>query len=693
MTTTFETSPITTIPITLKWGKVIYTDKILIYVNNFQKNNNMFSLHFSEEFTIQTLKKDIANLTHVPQHRQKLLCKELWKGVLKDKDNSPDLLSSFKKIMERSSFKSGHDGHDGCAGYEDDGKLKKIVVTLIGSADVLTEKSEDERPQFLEDMTSDEINEIEKKQRMEDMGIDVNNAKPSLGDIVALQIEPGEDRSTGTTSQVRHGVNAAQRSQMIQQHSLVKGLSQSQIEEKLRQRIESGHPDRLKGEVVMTLGRELRRGYVNALAVLNNGTLVSALDDAHVQLWRRGHLLKDIIHSGPGEGGVDQVVSLDINMNMNMSSHNNDQGSLFVTGGKGAIRLWNADGDCLTAIYMPPGTSPLSLVTGRVSHDDGGANNSAKSSATNDGTNGLKYIATCLGVTRQPNPNQFRLPPQDEAARQRRAEAEELENLIQLNLHQTSLCVKYWIYDGDNIQNSNSFHEGTIHPPLIFDGEGTRSYAAPMVALATTAKYLVCGDQEGGLRVMRCRGEDESSRDRASFTDKSFLLFRSTQTNNCRVCCMEHIRDNLLAVATDALPRSNNHGIRLFSSVKTIDLVNPRVVSIIDLDTASLRIILDAHSDIVQKICTLPNGGLLTAGGKMDATIRVWEPESLSRSFEETYEESSSTDTLIIPTLTEANKLNEPGHVFDLKVLPDADPCSLLYAIAAARYNVVKIVI
>ncbi len=686
MTTTSTTT--TTIPIILKWGKTIYTDKILISIKVSSSSSS------SEELTIETFKDDIANLTHVPPNRQKLLCKELWKGVLKDKDNHSnnslqnddnDFVSS---IIKKSNF------------------IKtKIIVTLIGSADELKEKAEDERPQFVEDMTLDEIHEIEKKRRMDKIMSSSNNAKPSVGDIVAIQIEPDdEDRylhpnsnSSSSSSSKQHGVNAAQRSQMIQQHSLVKGFTQSQIQEKLRQRKESLHPDKLKGEVVLTLGRELRRGYVNALAVLNNGTLVSVSDDSHVQLWRRGQLVKDVIHSGrpggEGDGGVDQVLSLDMSI---LSSHNNhdisNQGSsLFVTGGKGVIRLWNDDGDCLVAMYMPPGTSPLSLVTGRVLSRDDDDNDNA-----NNSTNGLKYIATCLGVTRQPNPNQFRLPPQDEAGRQRRAAAEELENQIQSNLYQTSLCVKYWIYDGDNIQNVNSFHEGIIYPPIIFDGEGTRSsyeYAAPIVALATTAKYLVCGDEEGGLRVMRCRGGAvESIRDRASFTDECFIQFKSTETN-CRiqVGCMERIRDkNLLAVATDskdaALPRRSNIN---HSSAKIIDLVNPRVVSIIGLDTASLLIILDAHSDKVESICSLPNGGLLTAGGKMDATIRVWEPELLSRSLEE----RSSTDTVMIPTLTEANKLNEPGYVFDLKVLPDADPCSSLYAIAAARYNIVKIVI
>ena len=37
--------------------------------------------------------------------------------------------------------------------------------------------------------------------------------------------------------------------------------------------------------------------------------------------------------------------------------------------------------------------------------------------------------------------------------------------------------------------------------------------------------------------------------------------------------------------------------------------------------------------------------------------------------------------------------LKEPGYVFDLKVLPDCEPGSQIYAVAGARYNIVKIVI
>ena len=45
-----------------------------------------------------------------------------------------------------------------------------------------------------------------------------------------------------------------------------------------------------------------------------------------------------------------------------------------------------------------------------------------------------------------------------------------------------------------------------------------------------------------------------------------------------------------------------------------------------------------------------------------------------------------------VKVLIDAQILKQPGYVFDLKVLPDSNG-SNVYGIAAARYNVIKIVI
>ena len=147
--------------------------------------------------------------------------------------------------------------------------------------------------------------------------------------------------------------------------------------------------------------------------------------------------------------------------------------------------------------------------------------------------------------------------------------------------------------------------------------------------------------------------------------------------------------------------------------------------------------VLDAHADVVHCMRALPDGSLATAGGKHDGKIRVWSRAQCaaadeatpadatipaSRSAEEEAAgggaapeaagssaaapaaaaaplaelDASSGPRAVAPALPlverEASQtLREPGYVFDLAVLPDAQPGSELFALACARYNVVKI--
>eukprot|EP00546_Thalassionema_frauenfeldii_P017193 CAMPEP_0178899388 /NCGR_PEP_ID=MMETSP0786-20121207/2870_1 /TAXON_ID=186022 /ORGANISM="Thalassionema frauenfeldii, Strain CCMP 1798" /LENGTH=102 /DNA_ID=CAMNT_0020570235 /DNA_START=439 /DNA_END=747 /DNA_ORIENTATION=+ len=99
-------------------------------------------------------------------------------------------------------------------------------------------------------------------------------------------------------------------------------------------------------------------------------------------------------------------------------------------------------------------------------------------------------------------------------------------------------------------------------------------------------------------------------------------------------------------------------------------------------------ILQSSHADIVRSICPLPNnGGILTAGGKMDATVRLWDTTDIM----DATSGNTNSNTDIVTT---SEKLDEPGYVFDLKVLPDSnDTKEGVFAIAAARYNVIKIVV
>jgi len=591
------------VPIALKWGKIVYTREISVQPGA----------------RATDLKRDVQTLTNVPTTRQKLLCPKFWKGALKDADNLP----------ENFSIPKGHDA---------------LLVTLIGSAEVMVEKSQDERPRFVEDMTPEELKAAQRMLAREET--DVNDDPPE-GDIVALQLVP-EDRNDG-------------KMEAYQYNRLVNGLPQRKIEDRLRVRRESSDPGAVLGEVAMTLGLELRRAYVNSLAVLYDGTLVCALDDGHVEMWRRGELVKDVVHEG-GKGGVDEVVAF---------PSSSVDSPAFATGGRGIVRIWNYEGDCIAGFPSAPGTTPTSLATGSISDNSDNGN--------------FVYLASCVRVTHRSNPHQFRLVPQDEDGRRRRAAAEELEITIQENLAKTSRCVEFWIHSGA-FEGSSALQlgSGIIQP----DHD---EHAAPVTDLVVVNDNLICGDEWGGIQIFKWYAENIRSNNMA-YRKSAFLQFRCSGSG-CRIACMEPVQDNLLAVSTDTLQRSVEEGSRLLSSAKPLQVTNPRAVFIVDLDRALIRAVLDAHSDVVQCMCSLPTGGLLSGGGKMDATVRVWEASVISPAFLLQGEKEGGRVEEEGPVLTDARKLEEPGYVFDLKVLPDSEPGSKIYAVAGARYNVVKIVI
>ena len=226
------------IPISLKWGK------------------NRYTLSIESGSSTITLKQQVESLTGVPISRQKLLCPKLWKGPLQNVDILPQTILSSQNNHSKGS---------------------NIVVTLIGSADVLIEKLIEERPVFAEDMTPEELWKATR-------GKDINEQddEDDVVDIPALQKRRGMERDDG-------------KKEMYQYNRLVTGLPQGQINDMLvsrKKKIEDGAYNNkdgtstspLMGEVAMTMGMELRRAYINSLAVLPNGTIVSGLDDGHVQL-------------------------------------------------------------------------------------------------------------------------------------------------------------------------------------------------------------------------------------------------------------------------------------------------------------------------------------------------------------------------------------------------------------------------
>merc|ERR1711957_319130 len=78
----------------------------------------------------------------------------------------------------------------------------------------------------------------------------------------------------------------------------------------------------------------------------------------------------------------------------------------FATGGNGSVKLWTSDGASAQVILAPAGVTPTNFATLQL-----------------DG-----FDECCLAASfrriREPDPNAFRLVPQNDAERERRAQAE-----------------------------------------------------------------------------------------------------------------------------------------------------------------------------------------------------------------------------------------------------------------------------
>lgn len=589
------------IPISLKWGK------------------NRYTLSIEPGSSTITLKQQVESLTGVPISRQKLLCPKLWKGPLQNVDILPQTILSSQNNHSKGS---------------------NIVVTLIGSADVLIEKSIEERPVFAEDMTPEELWKATR-------GKDINEQddEDDVVDIPALQKRRGMERDDG-------------KKEMYQYNRLVTGLPQGQINDMLVSRKKKIEEDGaynngtstspLMGEVAMTMGMELRRAYINSLAVLPNGTIVSGLDDGHVQLWRRGRMIKDAIH--PNSSKVEHVLPFP-----SSSTNSSDVGSSattspdFVTAGEGSMCLWTEDGNHLARIGSNPGTSPSSIAIGSISHEG----------------RSITYVAVCNKITRQVDPNQFRLVPQNEAERRRREAALAHEQMIQNNLEMSTRHISLYFYDAENPDNNNN--------SVSFISPESYSESAPVTKLLDLNGNLVCGDVWGGIRIYEWVAYPHHRQ-------ASLMQFKG----GFSISCFAKVKEHLLAVSIQP-----TNGTGTIPSATPLLATKPFGVYLIDTKdtTPTVKVVLDAHSYTVKCLCRLPNGDILSAGGRMDATVRVWSSSYISNALKD-----STDDGEEVKVLTEAPILKEPGYVLDLAVLPDLNG-SDVYAIAAARYNVIKIVI
>jgi len=707
-----------------------------------------------EKYTGQTFKEVVYSITQVPIERQKLLPAKpkpssrtikLWKGILKDDFD-------FSKALE--------DAPDGDQSFE-------LGVTLMGTAEVLAPLTDTNRTRFIEDMTPAEKRAEERRELADSMA-------NVVAMIPALQFPPRDrqplkkgnvspDRTldivsdfeeTRVYNRLVHGysqlrIDALLRNQnperrYLQEEQMAPGKVKDNIGDVVGISIPAV-PPQLLGRPVMTLGLEVQRAYVNDLAVLSeDGTLVSGLDDGHVQMWKHCHKMQDIVHQSAGGigvfdafPGVDSVLALD-----------NDRGSskaAFATAGRGCIRVWNRDGEPLLGRSSPlPYASPTGLV--RVPFGV-------------DGTNPDEENFLCLAArfrTAPPPSRRPRLVPQDEAGRRRIEEIDHTESLVNADLHKLSKSVQILFVDTSKRTPPTGTGNETI---------GTNSSASaiptlrslflkmphPVTSMESWKDYnshmLVVGDNLGGITfvklAMAAPGESMSRSDHASeiprllWSKLRYLKIASLQDpteSESAIVCMKYVSETRqLFVSTrqiDPTPLSIDTLDDSATSEDVESTIFPlkpaQGVHCISVDAVlnnfnndPLDFTLDGHRDVVHSILPLPNGDLVTAGGKHDATTKVWSREQLrgaaprTRVNERVRGYDGQADAMAVlessppPVLTEAataNLCKDAGYVFATELLEDfkskgnrSDPSQPHggnpFALAVARYNVVKIVI
>ena len=126
---------------------------------------------------------------------------------------------------------------------------------------------------------------------------------------------------------------------------------------------------------------------------------------------------------------------------------------------------------------------------------------------------------------------------------------------------------------------------------------------------------------------------------------------------------------------------------------------------------------LDGHKDVVRCILPLPNGNIVTCGGKFDATTKVWSRLLLQEATVANNTQTGRPPTIVLTKATIPNLCKDAGYIFAAVVLEDFKPKVTNttddanernpnnngntitkkhpppFAIAVARYNVVKIVL
>lgn len=254
-------------------------------------------------------------------------------------------------------------------------------------------------------------------------------------------------------------------------------------------------------------------------------------------------------------------------------------------------------------------------------------------------------------------------------------------------------------------------------------------------------RFLAVGDDHGGILFWKIGQEGTSSHSshapRLTYTKLRYLWIASVDNpaeSRSSVVCIKYVtqtkqlfistqkrrptkmastpaaREALTGVTVNCFPLKPSqavHCIKLDAILKSSN-VDPLVYT------------LNGHKDAVYCVLPLPNGDLVTAGGKLDATTQVWSRAQLREAeggddvwldnMEMQKKRLSSLPPPILRLAATPNLCKDAGYVFaatllkDYKNQSDSDGASSSklkstsdasnpFAIAVARYNVVKIVL
>lgn len=630
------------VPVLLKWGKERLEGTLGIEPG----------VTSYDEFKAQ-----VFALTGVLPAQQKLLpgkeAKQSWKGPLPSGD---EFFHPKLKLKTKKKF---------------------LTVTLIGTAgdakqvllDASTAAAASGGVKFSEDITEEEAERIE----AEEIAAAIATAE---GMIPALQLPPHRGaRDDGKAVTYRYNY-------------FVTGLPQRRIEAMLQMQREEC---RIVGEeVAMSMGTDVGKAFVVNLACLDDGTLVSGMDNGKLNLWRHGQRMREIFHGGmsllQGNGNPSPVNCVAAIRGLSVAA--------FASGAHGSLKLWDKDGDMLQALVGPSGTTPW-IVASCTDYDN--------------------HVAQLAVVFRQAvpfDPNEFRLPPQNpmQQARRDAAIAERERQMLHFARVESQVRIL-------TVQDTGAAWTSTLLPQHHNSLVGASASNYQVTALAwlkddehtSVGTTVVVADVAGHIRQWRLIPSLNGMQ--VPQASSGIALTCEDGASALIPIKMEalYTKAGYVAVSTAGASSHGYNSSRLDQNLTSIQVPAEfsRSVLVLDLRTSGGQLvsIISGHpTDVVSCLLAAPDGTLWTGGGKTDAKVKVWQQSqwdnnSVGESNEIVREaggkEGTENDDGGVKILRpeDGRTLSKPGYSFDFAVLPDLKPGSELYAVAAARYNTVKIVL